>query len=296
VCSLGDHDGNGTDDLVVGAWQDDTGAKNEGALWVLFLEAPAQVAAHIKLAEGVGGFDGNLSTQDQFGGSVTAIADLDYDGVDEIAAGAFLDDDGGTDAGAVWVLFMNKDGTAKSEQKISDLEGGFTGELDAGDRFACVGTILDIDGDGKSELAVGSFGDASFTGACWLLTLHTAQWVDLGHALAGQLGEPKLQGAGGLLPASDVSLLLLKGTPLAQVALVIGGSAIDMPFAGGILVPAPDFVCAAGTTNALGNLVVSGRWPPDVPPGGSLWIQAWMPDAKVPGGYSASNALQAIAP
>ena len=37
--------------------------------------------------------------------------------------------------GAVWVLFLNSDGTVKSHQKISDTEGGFEGTLDNGDLF-----------------------------------------------------------------------------------------------------------------------------------------------------------------
>ena len=52
-----------------------------------------------------------------------------------MAVGARLDDDGGTDRGAVWILFMNTDGTVKSDQKISDTAGSFTGVLDDGDEF-----------------------------------------------------------------------------------------------------------------------------------------------------------------
>ena len=38
---------------------------------------------------------------------------------------------GAQNSGAVWVLFLNIDGTVKSHQKISDTaEGGFTGILD----------------------------------------------------------------------------------------------------------------------------------------------------------------------
>ena len=37
--------------------------------------------------------------------------------------------------GAVWVLFLNADGTVSSHQKISNTEGVFTGNLDPGDVF-----------------------------------------------------------------------------------------------------------------------------------------------------------------
>ena len=42
--------------------------------------------------------------------------------VTDLAVGAGKDDDGGTDRGAVWVLFMNTDGTVKSHQKISNTQ------------------------------------------------------------------------------------------------------------------------------------------------------------------------------
>jgi CSLREA domain-containing protein len=49
------------------------------------------------------------------------------------------DDDGGTDRGAVHILFMNADGTVRAEQKISDTDGGLTATLDDSDNFGSVG-------------------------------------------------------------------------------------------------------------------------------------------------------------
>ena len=54
-------------------------------------------------------------------------------------------------AGAVWILFLNDDGTVASHQQISSTEGDFTGELDDLDRFGSSLTWLgDLDGDGDS--------------------------------------------------------------------------------------------------------------------------------------------------
>ena len=51
--------------------------------------------------------------------------------------------------GAVWVLFLNADGTVKSHQKISDTEGGFTDKLFHQDLFGIsVASLGDLDGNG----------------------------------------------------------------------------------------------------------------------------------------------------
>ena len=97
---------------------------------------PGWVLSHQKISDTEGGFTGSLDNGDQFGTSVASLGDLDGDGVGVLAVGAAYDDDGGTNRGAVWVLFRNRDGTVKSHQKISDTEGGFTVDLPVNDRTA----------------------------------------------------------------------------------------------------------------------------------------------------------------
>ena len=81
--------------------------------------------------------------------SVASLGDLDGDGVGDLAVGATGDDDGGVNRGAVWVLFLKKNGKVKSHQKISDTQGGFTGILDNGDWFgSSVASLGDLNGDG----------------------------------------------------------------------------------------------------------------------------------------------------
>ena len=60
-----------------------------------------------------------LNDNDHFGISVSQIGDLNNDGVVDIAVGAYKDDDGGQDRGALYIIFLNNDGTVKSFQKIS---------------------------------------------------------------------------------------------------------------------------------------------------------------------------------
>ena len=78
------------------------------------LTADGTVKSHQKISDTEGGFTGTLDDIDAFGGSPASLGDLDGDGVVDLAVSADGDDDGGNGRGAMWILFMNSDGTVKS--------------------------------------------------------------------------------------------------------------------------------------------------------------------------------------
>jgi len=163
--TIGDLDGDGVIDLVVGALKDDDGGIDRGAVYIIFLNTDGTVKQAQKISSTQGGFTGNLDDEDNFGIGATGLGDLDGDGVLDIAVGASGDDDGGTNRGAVYILFLNSDGTVKSHQKISALTGGFTGTaFSLGQDLAMLG---DLDGDGIGDLFVKPFKDEF-----WLLYLN----------------------------------------------------------------------------------------------------------------------------
>ncbi len=136
---------------------------------------PGWVLSHQKISSTQGGFTGILDDNDVFGRSLASLGDHDGDGVTDLAVGAMRDDDGGSNRGAVWILFLNSDGTVKRHQKISDSQGGFTGILNGSDWFGIsVASLGDLDGDGVGDLAVGATLDddgGSNRGAVWVLFL-----------------------------------------------------------------------------------------------------------------------------
>src|SRR5262249_49387451 len=108
-----------------------------------------------KIDEVVGGFSGPLHRDDYFGEELAALGDLDGDGIGDLAVGAYGDDDGGLDRGAIWILFLNANGTVKSQSKISQTQGGFGGTLPDGAFLGWkLANVGDLDGDGAPELAV----------------------------------------------------------------------------------------------------------------------------------------------
>lgn len=109
----------------------------------------------VAIEEGSSGFYADLNMADRFSRDHDNAGDINGDGIFDLVVGARSDDDGATDAGAVYILFMNLDGTVQSNQKISMLEGGFTDTLNQGNLFGYgVAGIGDYDGDTIPDIAV----------------------------------------------------------------------------------------------------------------------------------------------
>jgi hypothetical protein len=189
TAGLGDLDGAGPSvaAVAVGATGDDDGGLNRGCVYILFLNSAGSTLSYKKISS-TAGITGALDNGDEFGSSIAYLGDLDGPGpsVAAIAVGTPLDDDGGTDRGAVYILFLSSTGTVLSRQKISSLEGNFTGTLHTADEFGgAVAALGDLDGPGPSvaALAVGAIGDddggavGTDRGATWVLFLSSAGTV-----------------------------------------------------------------------------------------------------------------------
>jgi len=72
-----------------------------------FLDTDGSVKSDYKINASRFG-NGSELGNDEFGISVTNLGDLDGDGVQDIVVGEHFDDDGGSNNGAVWILFLNE--------------------------------------------------------------------------------------------------------------------------------------------------------------------------------------------
>ena len=173
---IGDLDNDGIDDLAIGSNKDNDGGSDRGAVWILFMDSNDQVKSHQKISDTQGNFNNQLDNGDRFGISIAPLGDLNGDGIEDIAVGSLYDDDGGTNHGAVYILFLDTNGTVKSHQKISDTQGGFNGALSAILFGVGVRNIGDFNKDGITDITVSSPTDndgGSQRGSFWILYLDT---------------------------------------------------------------------------------------------------------------------------
>jgi len=171
MASLGDVDGNGVNDLAVGAEGDDDGGSGRGAVWILFLNADGSVASQTKISQTSGGFTGALLDGSRFGRRVAPLGDLDGDGVVDLATTSGLPQ-------RLWILFLNADGSVRAHSEIPFSDPVFgAGSLSVDFLDGGLDGLGDVNGDGVSDLAWGApeddDGDED-AGAVWIVHLNAA--------------------------------------------------------------------------------------------------------------------------
>jgi len=165
VASAGDFNGDGLDDVIVGAYLDDNnGLSNSGSAFIFFGQNPgsqlilrADTDADIILD----GQDAN----DGFGFSVASAGDFNGDGFDDAIVGAYRDDNNGlTDSGSAFIFFGQNSTSQLLLRADVDADVILEGQRENGSLGAQV-TAGDLNGDEFSDVmvtaAIGTFSSGS---------------------------------------------------------------------------------------------------------------------------------------
>ncbi len=156
--AAGDFDGDGYDDLAVGAPGDrSSGASGAGAVDVLYGSAAGLAAREgARFDQDAEGVRDGAEPDDAFGWAVTA-GDFDGDGYDELAVGVPGETVGSQPgAGAVAVFAGSAEGVvAEGNMLFAEGTGGLAGRAEADDRFGTSLASADFDGDARADLAIG---------------------------------------------------------------------------------------------------------------------------------------------
>lgn len=167
-----DFNGDGYDDLAVGAPKEDIGAVvDSGAVTIMYGSATGiQPAGAVLFHQDSPDVPGVAEENDRWSDTLTT-GDINGDGYDDVIIGAPLEDIGATDsAGAVTVMYGSPQGiTAAGSQIIWQGTGGIPGIPEANDKFGGAITAADFNNDGYDDLAVGAhqegIGPVNNTGA-----------------------------------------------------------------------------------------------------------------------------------
>jgi hypothetical protein len=144
VAPAGDVNGDGFDDVIVGAYSNDAAGVNAGRAYVYFGGPAADAVADLTLTGAAAG--------DNFGISVASAGDFNRDGFADVIVGAYLNDAAGADAGRAYVYFGGLAADATADLIL-------TGAAAADNFGVSVATAGDVNADGFDDVIVGADGN-----------------------------------------------------------------------------------------------------------------------------------------
>ncbi|MBD2413862.1 FG-GAP repeat protein [Nostoc calcicola FACHB-3891] len=180
VSSAGDINGDGFDDLIIGAsGADPNGQYNAGESYVVFGSSSGFGASlNLSTLNGSNGFVINgIDSGDTSGTSVSSAGDINGDGINELIIGAIFA--GQYDTGSSYVVFGSNSGF-DAQFNLSSLNGsnGFvingvidiSGDNRPGRSGYSVSNAGDINGDGFDDLIIGAFSTrGSYVGSSYVV-------------------------------------------------------------------------------------------------------------------------------
>ena len=141
VSTAGDVNGDGYDDIIIGAYKHDAGGSDAGRAYIYFGGAFFNSIADVTLT--------GAAAVDEFGYAVSTAGDVNSDGYSDVIVGAPNNVVGGVDAGSAYIYFGGANMNSTAELILSG--------IGANDDFGySVFTAGDVNGDGYSDVIVGA--------------------------------------------------------------------------------------------------------------------------------------------
>ncbi len=156
VSRAGDVNGDGMDDMIIGAQNNGAGGAGAGQTYLIFGKASGwSMDTNLSLADAsfIGEDDGDNS-----GHCVADAGDVNGDGYDDFLIGANKDEDGGNGAGQTYLILGKASGwTMDTDLSLAD--ASFIGEDDGDNSGHTVDGAEDVNGDGFDDILIGAYGD-----------------------------------------------------------------------------------------------------------------------------------------
>lgn len=192
IAGNGDFNGDGTPDIAIGAYADDTSANDAGAVYLVHGSSALSGTYSLSTADAkfLGENGGDFAGYD-----VAFVGDTDGDGFDDLLIGAYGEDTNGNAAGVSYLVNGNQTGIMNLQLSNAIIRGEGSFHF-AGQAVSSAG---DFNNDGYPDLLIGSSGEdtnGNNTGAAYVLFSPVSGFQTLANAEVKFTGEASLHYAG----------------------------------------------------------------------------------------------------
>ena len=194
IAGAGDVNGDGYDDILIGAYEQDEGGGMGGQTYLILGKASGW-SMDTNLSDADASFLGE-DWGDDSGYSIAGAGDVNGDGYDDILIGAIRDSDGGYYAGQTY-LILGKESGWSVDTNLSESDASFWGEETRDNSGLAVAGAGDVNGDGYDDILISAnyFDDNNGTfgpGQTYLILAKASGWsmdTNLSDANASFWGE-----------------------------------------------------------------------------------------------------------
>ncbi|MEK7791060.1 MAG: integrin alpha, partial [Deltaproteobacteria bacterium] len=213
---VGDFNGDGIHDVLMGARLNDDIATNAGAVYVLYGTSSFS-RTYLLNGDGVSVTLLGKATLDYLGRALASAGDVNADGFDDIVVGAYQNNDGpgANNAGAVYILYGNPNLSATIQMNGAGVDVTVLGKA-ATDRLGVsVGGAGDVNGDGFDDISMAADQNNDGPGA------NNAGAIYILYGSASLSADYRLDGAG-------VNVTVLGKAALDQLGFATGGRNVPL--------------------------------------------------------------------
>jgi hypothetical protein len=177
VAGAGDVNGDGFDDILIGAPTNDDGGSDSGKTYLIFGNSSGW-DFDFPLSNANASFYGE-NASDKSGYTISSAGDVNGDSYDDILIGAPNNDDGGIDSGKTYLIFGNSSGWAKNIN-LSSAEASFIGGGPGDYSGYSVAGAGDVNNDSYDDILIGAYkndSQGSDAGITYLLFGRASGWA-----------------------------------------------------------------------------------------------------------------------
>ncbi len=190
VTGVGDVNGDGYDDFLVGAFGDEDGPGSNAGQTYLILGKASGWNMNNDLSAASASFQGE-GVDDMSGSSISGVGDVNGDNYDDFIIGAYRNSETGDNAGQTYLVLGKASGWAM-DTSLSAANASFRGEDEWDWAGFSVSGVGDVNGDSYDDFIIGAYLSGTGAGQTYLILGKASGWVmdyNLGSANASFCGE-----------------------------------------------------------------------------------------------------------